>query len=281
MYTGNATFAPITAGTFVNSTHLSFTFVCTNCMSTDDMAFGPTDTQALIGWALAATAVTTPSDPTSVLSYHAAGFGIEGITLADAKSANYATWSATAGTASSSIGSTATNTTTGSTNSTTPVTTSNSTYDYIVAGAGPAGIIVAQRLAESGASVLLVERGNASTYASGGRSQMTSWNSTLTQYDVPALSYYLDVSTAYCTDTASSAGCLLGGGTMVNALMFVRPQERDFDDKWPIGWKWADVEAASERLYARNPGVIKASADKKYYDTGVSICGAESQRLSR
>lgn len=243
-------------------------------MSNDDTAFGPTDSQALIGWALSQTAVTTPSDPASVLSYHAAGFGIEGVTLAEAKSASYAAWSAKAGTASASIGATtSTNTTSsssGTTNSTTSVTTSNSTYDYIVAGAGPAGIIVAQRLAESGASVLLIERGNASTYASGGRSQLTSWNSTLTQYDVPALSYYLDVSTAYCTDTASSAGCLLGGGTMVNALMFVRPQDRDFNDKWPTGWKWSDVKSASERLYARNPGVIKSSADGKYYDTSVS-----------
>ncbi|KAE9963461.1 hypothetical protein BLS_009264 [Venturia inaequalis] len=272
VYAGNATMAPIASGTFVNGTHVSFTFVCTNCMRTDDMAFKPTDSQATIGWAMSQTAVGMPSDPASVLSYHAAGFGVQGITLADAKSASYATWSAKAGTASASVGATTstniTNSTTGTTNSTKPVTISNSTYDYIVAGAGPAGIIVAERLAESGASVLLIERGNASTYASGGRSQLTSWNSTLTQYDVPALAYYLDVSKAYCTDTASAAGCLLGGGTMVNALMFVRPQDRDFNDKWPTGWKWSDVKAASERLYARNPGVIKSSADGKYHDTG-------------
>ncbi|QDS72710.1 hypothetical protein FKW77_003452 [Venturia effusa] len=269
VYDGNATMAPIAAGTFVNSTHVSFTFVCTNCMRTDGKAFAPTDSQAIIGWAMSQTAVTTPSDPASVLSFHAAGFGMQGLTLADAKSANFATWSAKAGAASASIGgSTSTNSTSGTTNSTSTVTTSNSTYDYIVAGAGPAGIIVAQRLAESGASVLLIERGNASTYASGGRSQLTSWNSTVTQYDVPALSYYLNVSTAYCKDTASSAGCLLGGSTMVNALMFVRPQDRDFDDKWPTGWKWTDVEPASERLFARNPGVIKSSNDGKYYDQG-------------
>lgn len=107
-------------------------------------------------------------------------------------------------------------------------TVSNTTYDYIVAGAGPAGIIVAERLAETGKSVLLLERGEASTYATGGRS-VVSWNDTITQYDVPAMDYYLTTASdtsEYCTDTANLAGCILGGGTMVNAIMFVRPQEK-------------------------------------------------------
>ena len=55
---------------------------------------------------------------------------------------------------------------------------------------------------------------------------------------------------------------------MVNALMFVRPQEIDFDDKWPTGWKWADVSAAADRFYERNPGTINPSADGKRYDQG-------------
>lgn len=148
------------------------------------------------------------------------------------------------------------------------VTISNSTYDYIIAGAGPAGIIVANRLAETGASVLLLERGQASTYASGGR-DVVAWNDTITQYDVPALGYYLgsqNDTSEYCTDTAAGAGCILGGGTMVNALMFVRPQEVDFDDKWPVGWKWQDVSSSADKFYERNPGTIQPSADGLRYD---------------
>lgn len=98
-----------------------------------------------------------------------------------------------------------------------------------------------------------------------------SWNDTMTQYDVPALAYYLtDMSetSEYCTDTASEAGCLLGGSSMVNALMYVPPQEKDFDDKWPKGWTWSDVSGAAEKLYERNPGTINPSADGKRYDQG-------------
>ncbi|KAF4634645.1 hypothetical protein G7Y89_g3462 [Cudoniella acicularis] len=164
-------------------------------------------------------------------------------------------------------------TTGGSSNSTctvtstnTTATVSNTTYDYIIAGAGLAGIIAAERIAETGASILLIEQGKASTYATGGRS-VVSWNEAVTQYDVPSMSYYLTTSsdtTEYCTDTASMARCLLGGGTIVNALMFVRPQEVDFKGKWPTGWKWDDVSTAADRLYSRNPGTTLASTDGKH-----------------
>jgi cellobiose dehydrogenase (acceptor) len=97
-----------------------------------------------------------------------------------------------------------------------------------------------------------------------------SWNDTVTMYDVPGYGYYLsDVGKpAYCTDTADQAGCLLGGGTVVNAMMYVKPQERDFDDKWPTGWKWADVSAAADRVYERNPGQTYGSEDGTRYDDG-------------
>ncbi|KAG9717563.1 FAD/NAD(P)-binding domain-containing protein, partial [Aureobasidium melanogenum] len=48
----------------------------------------------------------------------------------------------------------------------------------------------------------------------------------------------------------------------------VRPQERDFDDKWPTGWKWSDVSASAESFYERNPGTISPSKDGQRYDQG-------------
>lgn len=150
--------------------------------------------------------------------------------------------------------------------------TANATYDYIVAGGGPSGLVIAGRLAESGASVLLVERGGASTASTGGKALMP-WNSSVTQYDVPAMSYYLSASNLdpqppWCLDIPAAGGCLLGGGGMVNAMMFVRPQDADFNDKWPAGWKASDVHAAADRFFARNPGTLSPSEDGKRYDQG-------------
>ena len=49
-------------------------------------------------------------------------------------------------------------------------------------------------------------------------------------------------------------------------MMFVKPQERDFNVKWPEGWKWADVSAAADRLYERNPGQTYGSVDGIRYN---------------
>lgn len=281
VYTGNATFYMIEDGTYVNTTHYSATFLCSGCITNDDDTFLTTATTATLGWAYSSTAPTTPDDSSSALNYHSAGFGGFGMALSYAMSSEYDTWAALASTTASTptTGSNSTtggDTTTGGSNSTTPtngtttVTYSNATYDYIIAGAGPAGLVVAGRLAESGASVLLIERGGASTYSSGGDATL-SWNTSVTQYDVPAEAYYLStasVTDEYCSDTASQAGCLLGGGGMVNALMFVKPQDKDFDDNWPTGWTSSDVADAAERFYTRSPGTILPSADGQRYDQG-------------
>lgn len=143
----------------------------------------------------------------------------------------------------------------------------NTTYDYIVVGGGTAGIIVAERLAETQKSVLLLERGGPSAYTSGNNATV-SWNNTITPFDVPAYGYSIRSTTdssTFCTDTASNAGCVLGGGGSVNAEIFVRPQEADFAT-WPEGWRWEDgVGEAAAALYERNPGTNNPSADGRRY----------------
>ncbi|KAK8115486.1 hypothetical protein PG984_011988 [Apiospora sp. TS-2023a] len=145
---------------------------------------------------------------------------------------------------------------------------SEASYDYIIAGAGAAGIVVAQRFAETGASVLLLERGGPSFFATGGTS-IVPWNNTITIYDVPAYSHQLNLipaaNSAWCSDVPGLAGCLLGGGSVVNGLQWVKPTTWDFDG-FPTGWKWDDVASAAARLYERNPGTALPSADGKYYD---------------
>ncbi|RDW82930.1 hypothetical protein BP5796_04421 [Coleophoma crateriformis] len=149
---------------------------------------------------------------------------------------------------------------------------SDETYDYIVVGGGPSGIIAAERIAETNKKVLLLERGTGPTVSTGANKTL-SWNDTLTPIDVPGLSTALSDVGLYseyvCDDTAGTAACVLGGGCTINYMVFVHPQEADFNDKWPQGWKWSDVEPAANRLYERNPGTSLPSADGKRYDYGI------------
>jgi cellobiose dehydrogenase (acceptor) len=272
---GEYAMIPIPDGTFVNETAFSYTFLCKNCISDDPTTGMVIQDFNVMGWAYSDDPLTDPASASAALNYHSAGFGAFGMTIDDAKSAKFDDWAALAveGGSGSGNGTQPTPPVSGD-NSTIPIGGGNSTgivasatYDYVVAGGGPAGIIAAERLAESGASVLLIERGGASL-ASSGNTNTLGWNSTVTMYDVPGYGYYLsDVgSPAYCTDTADTAGCLLGGGTSVNAMMFVKPQDKDFDDKWPVGWKWADVSAAADRVWERNPGQTYGSMDGKRHN---------------
>ncbi|KAM0323754.1 hypothetical protein ACHAQA_008691 [Verticillium albo-atrum] len=145
----------------------------------------------------------------------------------------------------------------------------NATYDYIVAGAGTAGIVAAERLATSGRSVLLIERGGPSFYVTGNNKTMP-WNDTVTMYDVPGMSDYTGASPdlQYCRDLSIAAGCLLGGSTMLNALMFVKPRKADFES-WPEEWHWENgIADAADHFYQRHPGTILASQDGQRYDDG-------------
>ncbi|KAJ4371048.1 hypothetical protein N0V86_008743 [Didymella sp. IMI 355093] len=261
---------PIANGTFVNSTHLSYTFLCKGCIVGGDTTFTKTDENPVLGWALSSTDPTTPSDPASELPYHDAGFGLYGQPAAAAQSAQFETWASWASAATGNgtapiLGGNSTVPSTGNGTSVVP-TTSNTTYDVIVAGGGTAGIIAAERIAEAGLSVLLIERGPANTVALGS-SEGLEWNNTLTPYDVPALGSSLSAipGTKICSDTASMAGCLLGGSSSINGENFIHPPQHDFEN-WPAGWSWNDVSKAADRLYSRNPGTTQPSADGKHYD---------------
>lgn len=152
VYTGDATLKQIPKGTFVNSTHFSLTFVCSNCITEDSFTFSTSSTSEVMGWALASTSPTDVTNAGATLTYHSAGFGAFGVQLAQAKSDQYDTWAAlaTGGDSTTTAGPTAPATATASGTSapasTTvvapgPTSTSNKTYDAIVVGGGPAGII--------------------------------------------------------------------------------------------------------------------------------------------
>ncbi|KFA74926.1 hypothetical protein S40288_06763 [Stachybotrys chartarum IBT 40288] len=265
VYTGTPVAAlPIANGTFVNSTHLSYTFLCQGCVLEDTTNFLATN--KIFGWAISVEDPTDVSDPASALTYHAAGFGQYAVDLEGAANANYDLWASWAAAEASPAPPATTPAPVPGNGTITEPIVFNTTYDVIVAGGGTAGIIAAERIAESGLSVLLIERGPANTVALGSTAGLP-WNNSLTQYDVPSLGSSLSsvVGTKYCSDTASTAGCLLGGSSSINGLNFIRPAAHDWQ-RWPAGWNSDDVSAAAERLYERNPGTTSPSADGEHYD---------------
>lgn len=118
---------------------------------------------------------------------------------------------------------------------------SQQTYDYVVAGGGSAGCVVTHRLVQAGHSVLMLEAGpkDDSMYVR-----------------MPATFVRVigtDRSWLYETEAQAGAGGrkmtvpqgrMLGGGSSLNAMVYIRGTPEDYDD-WATqgcaGWGWSDV----------------------------------------
>jgi choline dehydrogenase len=115
-------------------------------------------------------------------------------------------------------------------------------YDAVIVGAGSAGVVIASRLAEAGAHVLLLESGK---WATGNRA-----------VDHPSSWFLLQGSELdwnYTTEAATHAsgkvfawprGRAVGGSSVINAMIWLRGHARDFD-QWAAsglkGWSWDDL----------------------------------------
>ena len=152
------------------------------------------------------------------------------------------------------------------------------TYDYVVVGAGAGGIPMADKLSEAGHSVLLIEKGIASSARWGGTIRPeTGWldGYNLTWFDIPGECNRIwnggSVGVA-CTDTDQMAGCVLGGGTAVNAGLWWKPNPSDWDVNFPAGWKTADMVNATNRVFSRIPGTDHSSVDGiRYLQDGFNV----------
>jgi choline dehydrogenase len=116
-------------------------------------------------------------------------------------------------------------------------------YDYIIVGAGSAGCILANRLSASGQySVLLLEAGRADDsfwFKIPVGFTKTYYNETYNWMYYSEPEKELDNRSLYCP-----RGKVQGGSGSINAMIYVRGQEQDYDD-WTKagnkGWTYRDV----------------------------------------
>jgi len=126
-------------------------------------------------------------------------------------------------------------------------------YDYVVVGGGSAGCVVAGRLADAGARVLLLEAGPAAEEhpetlsADGYKYAFANDRVIWERFSVPQ---------QHCGDQRVfvGSGSVLGGSGSVNGMVYTRGAKEDYAE-WPIGWRWndvvADFEGIEERLRPR------------------------------
>ena len=129
------------------------------------------------------------------------------------------------------------------------------TYDYIVVGGGSGGCVVARRMVDAGYSVLLLEAGPADN------SQFVHMPATFVRVIGTERTWiYQSVAQPAANGRTMFVpqGRTLGGGSSVNAMVYIRGQQQDYND-WAAqgctGWDWASVlpyflKAESNQLLA-------------------------------
>lgn len=89
--TGTFSQIPIANGTYVNSTHWTYTFLCSKCIQSDGTTFKTTDTAPSLGYVLNANAPAQRTNAAAAVSKHTSQ-GQAVFDLSKAKSDKFDTW---------------------------------------------------------------------------------------------------------------------------------------------------------------------------------------------
>lgn len=226
---------------------------CEWCFAWDQDGTTGTSAGSILGWAQNKELPDDPSDEDSSIGdvQHDNGQGIYGYNPSSAIYSDYSSWVSAHVTAPAT---TTTATTTGATTTTTSATKTTTTaswtgspvpsgtWDYIVVGGGAGGIPAADKLSEAGYKVLLIERGPPSSNRWGGYMRPDWLDGTnLSRFDVPGLDneIWVDSAGIACDDVDQMAGCVLGGGTAINAGLWWKVRKNTL---WQVQ---ADIATAS------------------------------------
>jgi choline dehydrogenase len=125
--------------------------------------------------------------------------------------------------------------------------------DYVVVGAGSAGVIVASRLAERGASVILVEAGRKDNTRLVTVPGLVSLVSTVPRLKARVCWKQYSVPQKFANDRTIPVprGKVIGGSSSINGMLFVRGNKANYQS-WAAegcdGWEWQKVLAVYKRL---------------------------------
>jgi choline dehydrogenase len=137
----------------------------------------------------------------------------------------------------------------------------NLEFDFIVVGSGSAGSVVASRLSEVPAwRVLLIESGSDPSFMSDIPSFMTMLQLTDEDYV-----YKVEPNDRYCQSMPNkqcvwSKGKALGGSSVINAMLYIRGSDRDYN-QWAEmvseDWSYENVLPYFRKLENYHPDVVE------------------------
>ncbi|XP_022830642.1 glucose dehydrogenase [FAD, quinone]-like isoform X2 [Spodoptera litura] len=142
-------------------------------------------------------------------------------------------------------------------------------YEYIVVGAGTAGAIVAGRLAQSQARVLLIEAGGDPPIETiyPGLALYTRWSEIDYNFTVSSQPYHHDcLEEPYFT---LHAGKVLGGSSTISIMLYERGNKQDFQ-RWVTAsnddsWSWENVLKYFKRTEKMEDQAILNSPYRQYH----------------